>query len=127
MKRLAIGSLTGELGAWGPSSVTARITFFAESFGLVDQIDAVTLALTHLARAIKTGNLDWCATKIKVSGLGEKVYAVERSEAACEATCEFEMLQLVFSYGHLGGLLNQNIDGHEGGICEQTGIDTFVG
>ncbi len=37
------------------------------------------------------------------------------------------MLLLVLAYGHLVGLLDEDVNSHECGIGEQTGVDTLVG
>ncbi len=66
-------------------------------------------------------------TEVEIFGFGEEVYAVERVESAGETACELQVLFLVFAYGHLVGLLYQNVDGHEGGIGEQAGVDALVG
>ena len=44
-----------------------------------------------------------------------------------EAACQLQVLFLVLAYGHEVGVVDQDVHGHQGGVGQQTGVDTLVG
>ena len=52
--------------------------------------------------------------------------AVERVEALGDVAGELEVLRLIFADGDGGGLVEQNVGGHEAGILKQAVADGFL-
>ena len=117
----------GRIGHLGTFVGHGTHDFLAQGLLVVNQIDAVTLRLTHLARTVEPGHLDRFAAEVEILRFGKIFDAIGRVEAASKTTGQLQVLFLVLAHRHIVTVLDKNIDRHECGVCEQTGIHPLVG
>ena len=61
----------------------------------------------------------------RVAGIDEGL-AIQRIEALGDVAGEFHMLRLILADGDDGGLVQQNVGGHQDGILKQSVADRFL-
>ena len=84
----------------------------------------IGVGLAHLAGGVLQAH-NACPGFGEVTFRQLEDFAVVVVEAGRDVTRELQMLGLVSTYGHIVGLIEQDVPGHQSRIGEKTGVDVF--
>lgn len=113
----------GAVGLGGTAVGQGLHDLLGDGLLVVVEVDAVALALAHLAAAVKAGYLDELASEVEAAGLLEDFLAVHVVETAGQYPGVFQVLFLVLAHGHVVRAVDQDVGGHQYGVGQQAGAD----
>ncbi|MPM55838.1 hypothetical protein SDC9_102635 [bioreactor metagenome] len=90
--------------------------FLFDLFGRICQVNGVSFRFSHLPASVQPGNFHQFLSKVVCDRLFKKFHTVEIVEPAGKFTGHLQMLFLIFSHGHLVGVVNKDIGSHQRGV-----------